>query len=217
MKTHRLFTTIAALLVASTGMAQDFPTSEDERNTLQVGIKGGFNNSYLYDVKGQGFVDNSLLGPAFGGFVSIPICTYLGVQPEVLYSAKGYSGNGITTDGQAYSFVDRMNFLDVPVMLQLKPLPNLYLLGGAEYSYLLSHSYTFTRDLTSETTQQQFENDNIRHTVFGLIFGIDFNLTPNLTIGGRVAWDEQDNNGNGTSTLPRYRNFWEQFTLGFRI
>lgn len=145
----------------------------------------------------------------------MPIGTYLGIQPEVLYSAKGYTGQGTSIFGP-YSYTDRLDFLDVPIMLQFKPIPHLYLLGGPEYSYLLSHTYTFDQGVTSNTTQEQFNNDNIRKNVFGLIFGLDIDMG-HITLGGRVAWDLQDNNGDGTSTLPRYRNIWGQVTLGLHI
>jgi hypothetical protein len=101
-------------------------------------------------------------------------------------------------------------------MIQFKPSPNLYILGGPEYSYLLSRDYTFTNGVTSETTQTAFQNDNISHNIFGLIFGLDMNFS-HITLGARIAWDLQDNNGNGTSTMPRYRNVWGQLTLGFRL
>ncbi len=218
MKTQKTLT-ILALIFTTTFVAKaqtDNAAYTDSRDILQFGLKVGANNSALYDMKGQNFVDNPVFGPVFGGFLSIPLGTYLGIQPEVLYSAKGFSGQGTTLDGQAYSFDDRMNYLDIPLMLQLKLFPNLYLLGGPEYSYLLSRDYTFTQGVTSETTQQEFNNDNIRHNVFGLIFGLDINFS-HLTLGGRVAWDLQDNNGNGTSTLPQYRNFWGQLALGFRF
>ena len=223
MKTQKkLAAVMFILLIAGAVSAQDISNS-DGRNTLQIGIKAGINNSDLYDTKGQNFVANSLWGPVFGGFLSIPIGTYLGVQPEVLYSAKGYSGTGVTSGpeilggGQPYSYEDRTDYLDVPIMLQFKPIPNLYILGGPEYSYLLSTTYTYTKGVTSESTQQQFNNDNIRHNIFGVIFGADLGLTRNLVLGGRIAWDLQDNNGDGTSSLPRYRNYWGQLTLGYKF
>lgn len=216
MKTLKTLITTAAILATSVLLAQDATTVvSDDRNSVEIGIKGGINYSTLYDVKGQNFVDNPLWGPVFGGFLSIPLGTYLGIQPEVLYSEKGFSGQGTEINGE-YSFNDRMNYLDVPLMLQFKPIPNLYLLGGPEYSYLLSRIYTYTQGVTSETTQQDFNNGNISHNIFGLIFGLDINIH-HVTIGGRVAWDLQDDNGNGTSTLPTYRNVWGQLTLGLRL
>jgi len=71
--------------------------------------------------------------------------------------------------------------------------------------------------ITSETTQQQLYSENIRRNVLGLIFGLDLNFNRHLSLGGRLAWDLQDNNGDGTSTLPRYRDYWGQVTAGFRF
>jgi hypothetical protein len=216
MKTLKILTTAASILAASALFAQDAaPASGDDRDDLRIGIKGGANYANLYDTKGQNFVASSLWGPVFGGYLSIPIGTYLGIQPEVLYSAEGYSGQGTTLFG-AYSYTDRLDYLDIPIMLQFKPIPHLYLLGGPEYSYLMTHTYTYNGGVTSSTTQQQFNNDNIRRNVFGLMFGLDIDIS-HITLGGRIAWDLQDNNGDGTSTLPRYRNTWVQMTLGLHI
>jgi len=216
MKTLKILTTVASIFAASALLAQDAsPASDDDRDNLRIGIKGGVNYANLYDTKGQSFAASSLWGPVFGGYLSVPIGTYLGIQPEVLYSGKGYSGQGTSIFGP-YSYTDRLNFLDTPLMLQFKPIPHLYLLGGPEYSYLLSHTYTFNQGVTSSTTEQQFNNDNIRKNVFGLIFGLDIDMG-HLTLGGRIAWDLQDNNGDGTSTLPRYKNIWGQLTLGLHI
>lgn len=245
MKALKILPTLVFVFTANINEAQYYSNNtSDERNIMQIGITGGINNSFLYDTKGQDFIDNPIMGPVFGGFLSIPICTFLGIQPEVLYSAKGFSGEGMlggeqsagttgTTpikgstsivvtgagsgDPNGYSFIDRMNYIDIPIMLQLKPLPTLYLLGGPEYSYLLSRYYTFTDGTTTQTTEQQFENDNIRRNIFGFIYGIDLNLSGNWSLSGRMAWDEEYNNGNGTSTLPRYRNYWEQVALGYRF
>jgi Outer membrane protein beta-barrel domain len=218
MKTLKILTITTSMLAGSVLFAQDATTTttvDDDRDNLRIGIKGGVNYSNLYDTKGQDFAATSLWGFVGGGYLSIPIGTYLGVQPEVLFSQKGYSGQGTEIDG-GYSYTDRMDFLDVPIMLQFKPIPNLYILGGPEYSYLMSRTYTFTQNVTSQTTQQDFNNDNIRHNIFGLIFGLDINFD-HFTVGGRIAWDEQDNNGDGTSSLPRYRNIWGQLTLGIRL
>lgn len=218
MRAHKILITIAFAGFAAAGMAQYYQENPeaDNRNILQLGILGGFNNSNLYDAVKQNYAANPVYGGVFGGFLSIPLGTYLGIQPEILFSQKGYSGYGYTGEGQPYSFFYRSNFVDVPFLFQLKPSPVLYLLGGPEYSYLVSSSYTFTQGVTSTTTEQEFVNNNIRHNIFGLMFGADVNMNP-FTLGGRIAWDLEDNNGDGTSTLPRYRNIWGQLTLGFRF
>lgn len=247
MRTTKFLATLLPTLITSLvalGQYQSY-SIPDGRNTLQFGIKVGINNSNVYDAQGEDFIASSKIGPVFGGFLSIPLCTWLGIQPEILYSSKGYAGTGAIGSQESssptitppvkgipgiviagagtggnpdnYSFIDRLNYLDIPIMLQLKILPSIYLLGGPEYSYLLSRSYIFTNGVTTETMQQQFQNDNIRHNVFGIITGIELNLNRSFVLGGRLAWDELDNNGDGTSTMPRYRNYWGQATLGYKF
>src|SRR6185312_2824900 len=244
-KSKILATLLSALISSSVAIDQyQFDNIPDGRTMLQFGVKAGINNSNVYDAQGEDFVANPRIGMVFGGFLSIPINTWLGIQPEILYSSKVYSGSGAmgpqesttstttTTvkgntgisvtgagggDADNYSFINQLNYLDIPIMLQVKILPSIYLLGGPEYSYLLSRSYMFTNGVTTETTQEHFQNDNIRHNVFGIIAGIELNLNRSFVLGGRVAWDELDNNGNGTSTMPRYRNYWMQATVGYKL
>jgi len=218
MKTIKISIAILSLLGSNLIMAQDVTSSDpanDRRDELQIGFKAGANISNVYDKQGQDFTADSKAGFVGGGFLSIPIGTYLGVQPEVLFSQKGFSATG-KGDSSQYSFNKTENWLDIPILFQFKPAPDVYLLAGPEYSYLLSNTYTYTNGVTSESTQQQFSNDNIRHNVLGLVLGLDINIGMGV-LSGRVGWDLQDNNGDGTSTLPRYRNVWGQVTLGIRI
>lgn len=90
------------------------------------------------------------------------------------------------------------------------------ILAGPEYSYLL-HQKDVTRFGSASTaTEQQFQNENARKNIFGLIGGLDVNLK-HVVISARAGWDLSNNNGDGTSTTPRYRNQWLQLTMGFRI
>lgn len=48
------------------------------------------------------------------------------------------------------------------------------------------------------------------------ISGLDTN-PKHLVIGGRVGWDIQKNNGDGTSTSPRYKNTWYQGPMRYKF
>ncbi|MFZ1290564.1 MAG: hypothetical protein WAR79_10765, partial [Melioribacteraceae bacterium] len=75
---------------------------------------------------------------------------------------------------------------------------------------------TFENAFATFEQEQEFENENIRKNTFSLLGGIDFNLE-NYVIGTRVGWDLYNNNGDGSSTTPRYKNVWGQITLGYRF
>jgi hypothetical protein len=61
---------------------------------FQFGLKIGSNYSNIYDSNGENFDAKGKFGLAGGVFMAIPISKFLGVQPEVLFSQKGYKQTG---------------------------------------------------------------------------------------------------------------------------
>lgn len=187
----------------------------DFREFLQFGIKGGLNYSNVYDTKGEKFNTDPKFGLATGIFLSIPIGKYLGVQPEILYSQKGFKATGIILSG-SYDVVRTTNYIDIPILAQLKPSEFFTLVAGPQYSYLISQKDVFENATSTIEQEQEFENENIRKNTFCFLGGFDINLK-HIVLGLRVGWDLFNNNGDGTSTTPRYKNTWYQATLGYRF
>lgn len=199
--------------VTTIGYAQS--NSEDGRQKVQAGIKAGINYSNVYDSKGDEFKANAKVGFAGGVFFSIPLGKYLGIQPEVLFSQKGFQATGRLL-GSSYDFTRTSNYIDVPLFLAIKPVRFLTLLVGPQFSYLLKQKDVFANGIGTVQQQQEFQNDNIRKNTLCFIGGADINIS-HLIIGGRVGWDSMNNNGDGTSSTPRYKNTWLQATLGIRF
>jgi hypothetical protein len=72
--------------------------------------------------------------------------------------------------------------------------------AGCHYSYESSHPM----------------NENIRKNMLGFVIGAEF-YYQRAVYSSRLGWDLIANNGDGTSTTPRYKNQWIQFTLGFKF
>lgn len=204
-----LFMIISATLVAASVSAQD------DRGKISVGVKAGANIANVYDSEGDDFNADGRLGLAAGAFVAIPIGQFLGVQPELLFSQKGYQSAG-TVLGFDYSYTRTSNYIDVPILLALKPSSFVTILLGPQYSYLVKQTDVFENPFSDATVEEEFENDNLRKNTFGFVGGLDINLS-DFVIGARVAWDLFNNNGDGTSTTPRYKNVVGQVTLGYRF
>ena len=202
-------------LAVTNSYAQTVSLVTDNREKLFFGLKVGTNLSNVYDTQGENFVADSKFGIAAGGFVSIPIGTYFGIQPEVLFSQKGYKSSGMFL-GSSYSMTRTTDYLDIPILVALKPIENVTLLFGPQYSYLLKQKDDFTGGSLTSTQEQIYTNDNIRKNTFGFTGGADLNVD-HLVIGLRAGWDVQNNNGDGTSTTPRYKNMWYQATIGYRF
>lgn len=182
---------------------------------ITIGAKAGGNLSNIYDSKSEGFQADPKLGLALGAFITIPVGNFLGIQPELLFSQRGLRGSGSILLSP-YSFTRTTNHIDVPILLAIKPIPVLTLLVGPQYSYLISQSYKFNNEFLNIDQQEEFKNENIRKNTFCITGGFDINLN-HFVFSARAGWDLMDNNGDGTSTTPRYKNTWTQATIGFKL
>lgn len=187
----------------------------DHRADVIFGLKIGTNYSNVWDAEGEDFEAESKFGFAGGGFLAIPFGSLFGIQPELLYSQKGFRGRGRILGG-SYDFTRTSSFVDIPLFFSIKPIEYLTLLVGPQYSYLVKRKDVFENATTSIAQEQEFENDNIRKNILCFVAGFDINME-HFTLGGRGGWDVQNNKGDGTSTTPRYKNAWAQVTLGYRM
>lgn len=190
-------------------------TTTDNRDTLSFGLKVGANYSNVYDSENQDFVADAKFGFAAGAFVVIPFGKFIGIQPEVMFSQKGFKSTG-TYLGSTYSMTRTTDYIDVPLLFAVKPIKEVTVLFGPQFSYLMKQKDDFTDGNISSTQQQDFNNDNIRKNTFCLTGGLDFNMN-NLVLGLRTGWDVKNNDGDGNTTTPRYKNMWHQLTLGYRF
>lgn len=204
---------IAFVTIAVTnGKAQ---STTDNREKMSFGLKLGTNYSNVYDSDNEDFVADSKFGFAAGAFVVIPFGTFIGIQPEILYSQKGFKSSG-TYFGSTYEMTRTTNFIDVPVLFAVKPVEQVTLLFGPQFSFLMKQKDEFTGGNLSATQQQDFDNDDITKNILGLTGGADINVD-NLVFGLRAGWDIKTNEGDGNSSTPRYKNMWYQATVGYRF
>ncbi len=211
MKKIFLLLTIAAL---SSNLCEA-QMSDDSRKKFQFGLKIGSNYSNIYDSDGENFDAEGKFGLAGGVFIAIPIGKFVGIQPEILFSQKGYKQTGAFL-GSNYELTRTTDYIDIPLLLSIKPASFLTIQLGPQFSFLTKRKDVFTNALSTIEQENEFKNDNIRKNTLCAVGGVDINIK-RLVIGARAGWDVQDNNGNGTSTNPRYKNAWVQATLGFRI
>ncbi len=190
-------------------------TSAEAREDLIIGIKAGLNYSNVWDEKGQDFIASPKAGFAGGIFLGIPIGRFLGIQPEILFSQKGLKGSG-TLLFFPYSFSRTYSYIDVPLQIQLKPAKFLTIVAGPQYSYLIHQKNEYTLGNNSTDQEIEFKNENIRKNILGFVAGADI-IISRIYVSGRVGWDFQNNNGDGSSSVPRYKNQWIQGTIGFRL
>ncbi|UZR99961.1 porin family protein [Chondrinema litorale] len=218
MKTINIMMLVVCISITSNTNAQDnkrYHYNDYIDNSIGFGLKIGTNYSNVYSTEGEEFKSNPKFGLATGFFATIPIYRNLAIQPEILLSQKGFKATGKVFN-ETYELKRTTTYIDVPILLMLKPVEFLSLLVGPQYSYLIKQKNRFTNASTTIDQEEAFENDNIRKNTLCFIIGADINLNQ-VVIGTRVGWDLQKNNGDSSSSTPRYKNYWGQLTLGYKF
>ena len=205
---------VSVIFMTNISSGQD--NISDSRSRLSYGIKAGLNLSTVYDTQSDDFNADPKLGFVTGAFVAIPIGKYLGFHPEILFSQKGYKTSGTYMGLIDYEFTRTSNYIDLPLLIAFKPSEMFTVVAGPQYSYLLKQSDEITSGDFTDQQVEDFENDNLRKNTLCFLGGVDINFN-HIVFGARAGWDIQNNNGDGTSTDPRYKNVWYQATIGYRF
>jgi len=187
----------------------------DVRQNLAGGLKIGGNYSNIYDSKGDNFKAEGKIGFVGGAFLSIPINKYIGIQPEVLFSQKGFRGTG-NSGPFFYDFTRTTSYIDVPLFLAFKPLEYITFLIGPQYSYLVRQYDVYSNGTISADQQKSWSNDNLRVNTICFVGGVDLNFK-HFVLGARAGIDAFNNHEDGSSSAPQYKNVWLQLTAGVRF
>jgi hypothetical protein len=215
MKKLKIILGILTIVAATIQHSYAQPNGTDTRDKLVFGLKVGANYSTVYATQGQNFNANGKVGVAGGAFLAIPIGRFLGLQPEVLFSQRGITATG-NVQNDSYSLSRTSSYIDVPLFVAFKPIENLTLLLGPQYSFLVVENDVFANVASSPAQLQQFSNDNTQRNTLSAVAGADVNIQ-HFVLGVRAGMDMFYNNGNVTSGGPQYKYVWGQVTVGFRL
>ena len=185
----------------------------DSRNQIHIGAKLGFNVSNIYQSTSTDFETHSLIGLATGVFVQVPIWKHFGVQPELLFSQRGYNATN-NNPNKYYNIDRRLTYLDLPLMASFSPTESVTFVAGPQVSILINQNDKYVNN-SLNTTPDEFINGNQRGNL-SFLTGIDFNFSQ-YVVSGRVGWDISSSDYNNNYNSPQYKNLWVQATFGIRI
>lgn len=203
--------TLLFMLISTFVFAQVETTENREKS--QIGVKAGLSYSNVYDSEGNEFDSDAKYGLHFGAFLKVPIGKSLGIQPEILFTQKGFKGSGKLL-GSSYNFKRTTTFIEIPVLVAFKPSEFITVLVGPQLSFLTKEKYVFTSSALSYSQEQEFKQDDIQKNILGFVFGIEFNLK-HLLLSARTGWDILRNKDDGSSETPRYKNVSTLLTIGY--
>lgn len=177
MRLHQLI--VAGLAAVSIGGRAVAQAAHGQQN--RFGITGGYNSS---TIGGNDFADASRRnGFIAGGLLVFPVASNVAIQPELLYTSKGVTGND--TDFHATL---KMNYIEVPVLVRVdvstagKVKPFFY--GGPAVSFKASCNFEVSgQGVNINSSCDDFESSGtkLKTVDYGLVGGGGFAFD----LGGR--------------------------------
>ena len=194
-----------------------YTTKTPERTGLRIGVRAGVNSS---NIKKSGSSNIDLSTGAKTGFnaalfLEIPFIPAFTIQPELQFSQKGYKATG-TYSSAPYEYKQTSNFIEVPLLAKFKPTQNFGFIIGPQFSFLTSTKTKVTVANATHETLVKNDNDNLRKNILGGVIGLEAAAGPVL-FDLRYSLDFQKNNGDGSSTVPSYKNQVIALSAGFRF
>ena len=223
-KTAFLATALLATAAISSAQAQD----------IRFGLRAGANYSNLSgNIKNEDTYNNKV-GFLGGVMLNVPLLAeyLLSIQPEILYSQKGFE-NKPTEFSSVLGKQKRegnvnYNYIDVPLLLKFKAL-GFVAEAGPQYSYLLS-SNNETKTTTTPTvgsptvseTKDKNDVSGLNRNELGYLAGVGYEATNGLSLNLRYTGAfsdlvKSDNSSYFNGDLKNARHSAFQLSLGYLI
>jgi hypothetical protein len=171
--------------------------------SLHFGLKAGAN---LQKIDGIPFKDKFAFGYQAGGYAIIGLTSKIGIQPEVLFSSV--NADTATQFSTVYGFkqIDKvkLNYLDIPVLLNIKAAPFLTIQAGPQFSVLLDKNKSLLKN-----GESAFKEGNIAAAA-----GLQLKFSK-INIYGRYVAGL--NNINDVNNTDKWKNRNIQVGVGFNI
>jgi len=156
-----------------------------------IGIKGGLNIASL-----SGFEGRSRISGHGGVFLHHTINKNWCFQPELLYSGEGqrYMSGGVER-------TLALSYLQLPLMIQYYPAPQVYLEAGPQFGLLLS-----AQDKVDEYEEQINAKDDFTTGQVAIGLGIGYKASEKLVLYGRYNF--------GLTDVSRFDNIVDHSNVG---
>jgi len=188
-------------------------TGQTQAQEFRSGIKGSFNLSNLYT---DDIDDNNLkAGFSVGFFKEKQIAPATAIQTELLFSKKGNRSEYRSGpfDGEAKF---NLNYIELPVLLEIKAGSGLDINFGPYVSYLVSSNITTEGDFGNSFTE--IDREELNNFDFGLAGGLGLNFG-NAELGARynLGLTKIADSANAQSLLGDAKNSVIQFYLALGL
>ena len=195
MKVKFFLLTVALTIVGVSGFAQGF----------HLGVKGGVN---LYKIDSKSFKEEFKTGYNAGVFAEIDFSDVVGIQPEILWNQSQTRTtkefDDIYNGGVSNLKNVKLDYLSIPLLLNLRPSKLLSFQLGPQYGILISK-----RDDLVDNGRNAFKSGD-----FSVLGGVQLNIG-SAKVGGRYVVGLS--NINDLNDSDKWRNQGFHLYVGFRI
>lgn len=172
---------------------------------VHAGLKGGVN---IFKIDGQSFKDEFNYGYNLGAFAEINFSKKVGLQPEILWNQQqtrtSTEFDDIYDDGIGELKDVKLNYLSIPLLLNISPSRALTFQVGPQFGILLNKDETLLNN----------GKDAFKRGDLSMLGGVQLNLG-SAKIGGRYAIGLS--NINDIDDRDEWRNQGFQLYVGFRL
>lgn len=172
---------------------------------VHAGLKGGVN---IFKIDGQSFKDEFNYGYNLGAFAEINFSKKVGIQPEILWNQQqtrtSAEFDDIYDDGIGELKDVKLNYLSIPLLLNISPSRALTFQVGPQFGILLNKDETLLNN----------GKDAFKRGDLSMLGGVQLNLG-SAKIGGRYAIGLS--NINDIDDRDEWRNQGFQLYVGFRL
>lgn len=179
-----------------------FNTSAQDKSSSRSngGIKGGYNLAAV-SFDGNGETDQRD-GFHVGVYGESFISDSFSIQPELMYSQQGYIIKSSNS-----TFTQKLDYINLPVMLKAYPSKNFFLEAGPQVGLAISHKEMYEGFIT---TSREFDPNKFD---WGMNFGAGFKTDGGISLGVRYHLGL----GNLYDTNDKAYNRVLQFSLGIDL
>ncbi|GAB3924280.1 porin family protein [Mucilaginibacter myungsuensis] len=207
----KLFFSLVVACVATVAGNQTFAQASKAR----VGLTAGLNLTTMGSATAGGLTINYDYRPGFQGgiFAEIPVANKIAFVPAVLYSQKGGNINtvinGVTIKGDT-----RVNYIDVPLLVDFKVNPAISLFVGPQAAFFMSQKSTATLSMGSQTaTNTSTSSEGARKVIVGANLGAGYKFNQDLGIKLHYITDFQHTSEEAYNTGEKNSGF--ALTVGY--
>ena len=148
-------------------------SSKNDKSNSSFGLKGGYNLASVRNSEGN--ETDQREGFHVGFFGESSINNFLGLQIELTYSQQGY-----VIENSNFKLTQKIDYINIPLMLKLYPTKTFYLEAGPQIGYAISHKENIDTFLGGSNSN--FDPNSLD---WGANVGLGFKSETGIVLGAR--------------------------------